>query len=115
MYDYHSLKKKIRGQVGLEYIMVFGFALMIIIPFTFYFFYYTEGPKQQTDMSQASLLEASHFIGTLEVRQGVKISCPEEIAYRKKFIDVSQFERLIAETPASSYRTYLELVLREQF
>jgi len=65
--------------------------------------------------THTSLLEASHFIGTLEVRQGVKIACPEEIAYRKKFIDVSQFERLIAETPESSYRTYLELVLREQF
>lgn len=64
--------------------------------------------------THTSLLEASHFIGTLEVRQGVKIACPEEIAYRKRFIDVSQFERLIAATPESSYRTYLELVLREQ-
>lgn len=61
-----------------------------------------------------SLLEASHFIGTLEARQGVKISCPEEIAYRREFIDRAQFERLIEATPASSYRSYLELVLRDQ-
>jgi glucose-1-phosphate thymidylyltransferase len=65
--------------------------------------------------THTSLLEASHFIGTLEVRQGVKIACPEEIAYRKHFIDKAQFEGLIDATPASSYRTYLELVLREQY
>lgn len=65
--------------------------------------------------THTSLLEASHFIGTLEARQGVKIACPEEIAYRKHFIDTAQFEQLIAKTPASSYRTYLELVLKEQY
>ena len=65
--------------------------------------------------THTSLLEASHFIGTLEARQGVKIACPEEIAYRNHFIDKAQFEQLIAKTPASSYRTYLELVLKEQY
>jgi glucose-1-phosphate thymidylyltransferase len=65
--------------------------------------------------THTSLLEASHFIGTLEARQGVKIACPEEIAYRKNYIDKTQFQVLIADTPPSSYRTYLELVLAEQY
>ena len=59
-----------------------------------------------------SLLEASHFIGTLEARQGLKIACPEEIAFRKGFIDAAQMQRLIADTPKSGYRDYLETVLR---
>ena len=59
-----------------------------------------------------SLLEASHFIGTLEARQGVKIACLEEIAYRKGFIDAAQMEEVIADTPQSSYREYLEKVLK---
>jgi len=62
-----------------------------------------------------SLLEASHFIGTLEARQGLKIACLEEIAYRKGFIDRVQMERLISETPGSSYRQYLEMILRDGF
>lgn len=60
-----------------------------------------------------SLLEASHFIGTLEARQGLKIACLEEVAYRKGFIDRGQLERVIQDTPKSSYRDYLELVLRD--
>jgi len=62
-----------------------------------------------------SLLEASHFIGTLEARQGLKIACIEEIAFRKGYIDRAQMERLIGETPKSSYRDYLEMVLRDGF
>ncbi|MEW6490333.1 MAG: glucose-1-phosphate thymidylyltransferase RfbA [Thermodesulfobacteriota bacterium] len=60
-----------------------------------------------------SLLEASHFIGTLEARQGLKIACLEEIAWRLRFIDDAQMGRLIAQTPASSYREYLERVASE--
>jgi len=60
-----------------------------------------------------SLLEASHFIGTIEARQGTKIACLEEIALRKGFIDKGQMERIIQATPKSSYRDYLELVLRD--
>jgi len=62
-----------------------------------------------------SLLEASHFIGTLEARQGVKIACLEEVAYRKGFIDAEKFQTVITATPKSSYREYLEQVLREDF
>ena len=62
-----------------------------------------------------SLLEASHFIGTLEARQGLKIACLEEIAYRKGFLDRAGFETTIAATPKSGYRSYLELVLKGEF
>jgi len=62
-----------------------------------------------------SLLEASHFIGTLEARQGLKIACLEEIAFRLGFIDRAQMQQVIADTPQSSYRKYLEMVLRDGF
>lgn len=61
-----------------------------------------------------SLLEASHFIGTLEARQGVKIACLEEVAYRKGYIDRQQFTQVIEDTPKSSYREYLVKVLGER-
>ena len=60
-----------------------------------------------------SLLEASHFIGTLEMRQGLKIACLEEIALRMGYIDCKQMEAMIADTPKSSYRDYLSRVLNE--
>jgi glucose-1-phosphate thymidylyltransferase len=62
-----------------------------------------------------SLLEASHFIGTLEARQGLKIACLEEIAYRKGFVDRDGFAAIIESTPKSGYRSYLEMVLRDSF
>ena len=58
-----------------------------------------------------SLLEASHFIGTLEARQGLKIACLEEVAFRKGYLDAAAMRRVIDETPPSSYRDYLEAVL----
>jgi len=60
-----------------------------------------------------SLLEASHFIGTLEARQGLKIACLEEIALRKGFIDRDRMAAVIADTPKSSYREYLEQVQKD--
>jgi len=60
-----------------------------------------------------SLLEASHFIGTLEMRQGLKIACLEEIAFRLGFIDRADMERVIDETPKSGYREYLSRVFNE--
>ena len=65
--------------------------------------------------THVSLLEASHFIGTLEARQGLKIACLEEIAYRKGFVDRKKFEQIIDDTPKSSYREYLEAVSGEKF
>ena len=60
-----------------------------------------------------SLLEASQFIATLEHRQGLKIACPEEIAWRSGFIDSAQLERLAAPLAKSGYGQYLARVLKE--
>lgn len=60
-----------------------------------------------------SLLEASHFIGTLEARQGLKIACLEEVALRMGYIDCSRMAEVIADTPKSSYRDYLVRVYNE--
>lgn len=54
-----------------------------------------------------SLLEAATFVNILEKRQGFKIACPEEVAYRMGFIDRDQLDGLIAAMPASSYARYL--------
>jgi len=61
-----------------------------------------------------SLLEASHFVGTLEARQGLKIACLEEIAFRKGFFDRTQMQQVVDATPKSSYRNYLEMVLKDE-
>lgn len=63
--------------------------------------------------THTSLLEASHFIGTLEIRQGLKIACLEEIAYRMGYVDKKKMKQVIEETPKSNYREYLEKVLKE--
>jgi len=62
--------------------------------------------------THSSLLAASHFIGSLEARQGLKIACLEEVAYRKGFIDGGQLHENITQIPKSSYRDYLETVLK---
>ncbi len=61
-----------------------------------------------------SLLDASQFIQTIEHRQGLKIACPEEIAYRKGFIDAAQLEKLAAPLLKSGYGDYLMQVLKEK-
>jgi len=61
-----------------------------------------------------SLLEASSFIGAIEQRQGLKVACLEEIALRMNFLTISEFSKVIEETPNSSYRNYLEHVLLEK-
>ena len=61
-----------------------------------------------------SLLEASQFIATLEHRQGLKIACPEEIAWRAGFIDDAQLERLAEPLKKNGYGQYLLHVLRER-
>ena len=60
-----------------------------------------------------SLLEASEFVGTLERRQGTKIACPEEIAFRMGFIDERQLEVAIEKLGKSSYAGYLRAVAKE--
>ncbi|HGE8269452.1 TPA: glucose-1-phosphate thymidylyltransferase RfbA [Aeromonas hydrophila] len=54
-----------------------------------------------------SLIEASNFIQTIETRQGLKVACPEEIAYRKKFIDKEQVLRLAKPLSKNGYGQYL--------
>lgn len=63
--------------------------------------------------THTSLLEASHFIGTLEARQGLKIACIEEIALRMGFIGREKMQQVIAKIPKSSYREYLERIFNE--
>lgn len=59
-----------------------------------------------------SLLQAALFIETIEARQGLKICCPEEIAYRSGFIDAAQLERLATPLAKSGYGDYLLDILR---
>ena len=61
-----------------------------------------------------SLLEASLFIETIEKRQGLKIACPEEIAYRMGYIAAGQLEKLAARMSNNGYGRYLLDVLQEQ-
>ena len=61
-----------------------------------------------------SLLEAAHFIETIERRQGLKIACPEEIAYRMGYIDRAQLERLADPMKKNSYGQYLLAVLKDR-
>ena len=61
-----------------------------------------------------SLLEASHFIETIESRQGLKIACPEEIAYRMGYISAAQLEALAQPMRKNSYGQYLLAVLRDR-
>jgi glucose-1-phosphate thymidylyltransferase len=61
-----------------------------------------------------SLLEASLFIQTIEKRQGLKISCPEEIAYRAGYIDAAQVRMLAAPLQKNAYGQYLLAMLNER-
>ena len=63
-----------------------------------------------------SLLEAANFVAAIERRQGLKISCIEEIAYHMGYIDREQLQRVIDDLPCSSYQEYLKsmVIKREQ-
>jgi glucose-1-phosphate thymidylyltransferase len=61
-----------------------------------------------------SLLEAGQFIATLERRQGLKVACPEEIAYRQGWIDAGQLERLAHPLVKSGYGQYLLRLLKKK-
>ena len=60
-----------------------------------------------------SLLDASQFISTIENRQGLKVACPEEVAYRQGWINASQLEALAKPLLKNQYGQYLMKVLSE--
>ena len=60
-----------------------------------------------------SLLDACQFIATIEHRQGLKVACPEEIAYRQGWIDAAQLEKIAVTLLKNSYGAYLRRVLSE--
>lgn len=60
-----------------------------------------------------SLMDAAHFVHVIEHRQGIKIGCPEEVAYREGFIDAKQLEKLAELLKKSGYGKYLLEVLSE--
>jgi glucose-1-phosphate thymidylyltransferase len=61
-----------------------------------------------------SLLEAGQFISTLQQRQGLKVACPEEVAYRQHWIDAAQLERLGQALAKNGYGQYLLQMLKEK-
>ncbi|RZL55134.1 MAG: glucose-1-phosphate thymidylyltransferase [Variovorax sp.] len=61
-----------------------------------------------------SLLEAGQFIATLEHRQGLKVACPEEIAFRQGWIDAAQLEKLAKPLSKNGYGQYLMRILKEK-
>jgi glucose-1-phosphate thymidylyltransferase len=60
-----------------------------------------------------SLMEAGQFIATLEKRQGLKVACPEEVAYRKGYINAAQLEKLAEPMKKNAYGQYLLRLLQE--
>lgn len=62
-----------------------------------------------------SLLDASQFVATIEHRQGLKIACPEEIAFRQGWIDEAQLEKLAIPLAKNGYGQYLLQVLKREF
>jgi glucose-1-phosphate thymidylyltransferase len=58
-----------------------------------------------------SLLEASNFVSVLEQRQGLKVACPEEVAWRMGFIDAAQLRRLADQYGRCGYGDYLRSLL----
>ena len=59
------------------------------------------------------LFEAAQFVKIIQDRTGLRIACPEEIAYRRGFIDRAVLRRLINETPTAEHAAYLSRVLED--
>ena len=62
----------------------------------------------------SSLIEAGKFIEIIEKRQGLKVGCLEEIAYRKKFINKKKIKKIVANLPYCDYRDYIEKIINEK-
>jgi glucose-1-phosphate thymidylyltransferase len=61
-----------------------------------------------------SLLDASNYIATMERRQGLKIGCIEEVAFRMGYIKRSQLKKIIDKLPKNDYKRYLNIILKEE-
>jgi glucose-1-phosphate thymidylyltransferase len=59
------------------------------------------------------MLDAGEFIATIEKRQGQKIACIEEIAYRLRYLDRKQMQRVLDNMGQNTYRDYLEAIVNE--
>ncbi len=63
--------------------------------------------------TSSSLNDASAYVQTIEKRQGIKIGCPEEAAFRRGFLDLERLSRIVSHMPVCEYRVYLEKVVKE--
>jgi len=63
--------------------------------------------------TSSSLYDAAAYVQTIERRQGLKLGCPEEAAFRRGFLSLAQFEELVAKMPNCEYRNYLSSVVAE--
>ena len=61
-----------------------------------------------------SLLEASHFVSTIEKRQGIKVGCIEEAAYKNHWISKKQLKKISKDMYGTSYGKYLEKIIKDQ-
>jgi glucose-1-phosphate thymidylyltransferase len=61
-----------------------------------------------------SLMDASNYIATIERRQGLKIGCIEEVAYRMGYVDEGQLKKIINQSPENDYQKYLKVILNEK-
>jgi glucose-1-phosphate thymidylyltransferase len=64
--------------------------------------------------TQEALLQASNFIQAIEQRQGLKVACPEEVAYKMGYIDEAQVRRIVRDMKGNEYGQYLERMLEEE-
>ncbi len=60
-----------------------------------------------------SLIDASNYIATIQRRQGLKIGCIEEVAYRMGYVNNKQFRKIIDQSPENEYKKYLKIILKE--
>ena len=65
--------------------------------------------------SPQGLWQAAEFVATVEIRQGLKIACPEEVAWRQQWIDDAQLEALAAQFKGNSYGQYLNELRQERW
>ena len=61
-----------------------------------------------------SLMDASNYIATIERRQGLKIGCIEEVAYRMGYIEQDQLKKIINQSPENDYQKYLKVIFNEK-